>query len=182
MEDKCNTETMISYPKCRERDIHIYVVGNLCFQLNYFVPSGKLLHHQLQITKNEMFTACLAQKMDVQKVSMHSVKWLVQLCMKNKIEGCENRLTQWIWSFQHEIIPIRQLLHTCTCSYPGHMTRPSTQLHKPLHCHQVMKCFCFVQNAGWSALFFAAEAGDLEIVKMLVTAKANISLKDKVSS
>ena len=36
------------------------------------------------------------------------------------------------------------------------------------------------QIVGWSAVFFAAKEGHLDVVKLLVGARANISLKDKV--
>ena len=39
-----------------------------------------------------------------------------------------------------------------------------------------------VQSTGWSALFFAAERGDLYTVKLLIKAGANPHLADKVSS
>jgi len=37
-----------------------------------------------------------------------------------------------------------------------------------------------VQTTGWSALFFAAKEGHLELTKRLIQAGANTMLKDKV--
>ena len=42
--------------------------------------------------------------------------------------------------------------------------------------------FLSLQNTGWSALFFAAEVGDLLTTNLLLKAGANALLKDKVSS
>ena len=37
-----------------------------------------------------------------------------------------------------------------------------------------------LQTSGRSAVFYAAEEGDLEVVKLLIQGGANLSLKDKV--
>ena len=39
-----------------------------------------------------------------------------------------------------------------------------------------------LQTSGRSAVFYGAEKGDLEIVKLLILGGANLSLKDKVLS
>jgi len=39
-----------------------------------------------------------------------------------------------------------------------------------------------LQKTGWSPLFFAAEKGDVATTNLLLKARANVLLKDKVSS
>lgn len=46
-------------------------------------------------------------------------------------------------------------------------------------------CILFIdvyvkQTVGWSAVFFAAKEGHLEVTKLLIKAGANVTLKDKV--
>ena len=47
----------------------------------------------------------------------------------------------------------------------------------------VITCMCVIcpQTSGRGAIFYGAEKGHLEIVKLLVQDGANLSLKDKVS-
>ena len=43
-------------------------------------------------------------------------------------------------------------------------------------------CCAFPKASGRSAIFYGAEKGDLEIVKLLIQSEPNLNLKDKVSS
>ena len=43
-----------------------------------------------------------------------------------------------------------------------------------------MLFFLLLQSVGWSALFYAAKDGHLEIARLLVSAGANTLLRDKV--
>ena len=45
--------------------------------------------------------------------------------------------------------------------------------------HVLLLIVC-VQTTGWSALFFAAKEGNVEIARLLVGGGANVELKDKV--
>jgi len=40
-------------------------------------------------------------------------------------------------------------------------------------------CLYFVQSTGWSALFFTAKEGDLNLTRILIQAGADVWLKDK---
>ena len=41
-------------------------------------------------------------------------------------------------------------------------------------------CVVFVQNAGWTALFFAMKEGKVEIAKKVLVAGADVHIKDTV--
>ena len=45
--------------------------------------------------------------------------------------------------------------------------------------HVLLMIVC-VQITGWSALFFAAKEGNVEIARLLIGSGANVELKDKV--
>ena len=45
--------------------------------------------------------------------------------------------------------------------------------------HVLLLIVC-VQTTGWSALFFAAQQGNVEIAILLIEGGANVELKDKV--
>ena len=45
--------------------------------------------------------------------------------------------------------------------------------------HVLLLIVC-VQTTGWSALFFAAKEGKVEIARLLITCGANVELKDNV--
>ena len=49
-----------------------------------------------------------------------------------------------------------------------------------LHVWIMYHCSLCVQTAGRSALFFAAEEGNIKITKILVSGGADVDLKDKV--
>ena len=50
----------------------------------------------------------------------------------------------------------------------------------PTDCTTNYSMFVSLQTSGRSAVFYAAEEGDLELVKLLIQRGANLSLKDKV--
>ena len=50
-----------------------------------------------------------------------------------------------------------------------------------IQCHMyLMLFFLLLQSVGWSALFYAAKDGHLEIARLLVSAGANTLLRDQV--
>ena len=54
--------------------------------------------------------------------------------------------------------------------------------------HILLQYYCFnttffcecLQSTGWTALFFGAKDGDLDLIRLLIQGGANVELKDKV--
>ena len=47
-------------------------------------------------------------------------------------------------------------------------------------CQVGIACVYFVQSTGWSALFFTAADGNLDLTRLLIQGGADVWLKDRV--